>query len=65
MNIRDRVNEVEQKFNAKEQERQQHVKAIEECVGQLNQLRGEWRVLKELEDSEEPDVIEPKIEEKN
>ena len=48
MTIQERILESEQKFNEQQQQREQHLKAAEECQLEMTKLQGEWRVLQEL-----------------
>lgn len=59
MNIDSRIAESEQKFNTKQQERDNLLKQADECLTEMTKLQGEWRLLKELKEAESP---EPTVE---
>lgn len=52
MNIAKRIQESEESFKTKQSEREQYLRAAEECLTEMTKLQGEWRVLNELKDSE-------------
>lgn len=48
MNIQDRLLEASKKFNTKQIERDEHLKAAEECLEEMHRLQGEHRILSVL-----------------
>ena len=48
--IEDRTQEVEQKFNIKQSEREAYLSQAEECLAEMHRLQGEYRLLQVLTD---------------
>lgn len=60
MTIAQRKQEVEQTFNTKQAEREQHLKAAEECLSEMTKLQGSYATLSELEAEEDKPAKKPK-----
>lgn len=60
MNIASRLTEVEQKFNTKQSERDEHLKLAEECLEEMHRLQGEYRVLQDMSSTHEATTITAK-----
>lgn len=55
MTLDERITEATEKFNTKQQERDNLTKQAEECLTEMTKLQGEWRVLVEMKDEEDGD----------
>lgn len=51
-NLQDRISESTEKFNQQQAQREEYLKAAEDCQIEMTKLQGEYRVLKELEEDE-------------
>lgn len=49
-----RLQVAEQNFSQKQAEREQHLRLAEECQTEMTKLQGEYRVLQELLEPDEP-----------
>lgn len=62
MDIDSRIAAANQKFNTKNQERDEHLKQADECLTEMTKLQGEWRLLQELKEQPPVDDDEPTVE---
>lgn len=52
--LQGRISNTEQQFELKKQERQEHLDAADLCLAEMNQLKGEYKVLTELLADDKP-----------
>lgn len=52
MRISDRIAQAEQKFEELKTQREEHLKAAEDCSVEMTKLQGEYRVLQDLLETE-------------